>query len=136
MSLNILKPIKLNESTKFIFREGMLLRQWQVDKLFEFGTRPEVYPNILTYGHSGQIKGLSDTDVEVPYDALLFKMGCPILYNMYIKNPKQKISNSTISNLSDIEFRAGFFSGYLKHDSRGYYFDTNIRALLKIKEVS
>lgn len=135
MGINILEPVELNESTKFIFRKGMLLRQWQVDKLFKFGTRPEVYPDILTYGHSKQIKGLSDIDVEVPYDALLFKMGCPVLYNMYIKNPKQKISNSIINNLSDIEFRAGFFSGYLKHDSRGYYFDTSIRALKEVRNL-
>lgn len=134
MSINILEPVELNESTKFIFRKGMMLRQWQVDKLFKYGTRPEAYPDILTYGHSKQIKGLSDIDVEVPYDAMLFKMGCSVLYNMYIKNPKQKISNNIINNLSDIEFRAGFFSGYLKHDSRGYYFDTSIRALKEVRD--
>lgn len=131
MKLNALKPVELNDYTCFLLRKGMVLRKKHLELLFgpyiNDKTRPEYIKRVQGSSYTGVKQ-----DVTVPeYNYLLFKIGAPKIHNFFIQNPKQTLPASIINGLSDVEVRAAFYSGYLKHDSRGYYFTRNDRAMLE-----
>lgn len=133
--INTLDDQTLNYETSFIFRKGMSLRQWIVNIIFNEFTRPEIYPDIITYGKYKQIiKNPNYKVSKTPYNAMAFKMGCRKLYDIYIEDDSRVLKMNEIKSLSDSEIRVAFLSGYGKMDSRGFYFDRTVEARKEIME--
>jgi len=132
MILNALKPVDLNGYTSFLLRKGMVLRKKHLELLFGPYINEETKPEYIKRVQGSSFTGVNQ-DVTVPeYNYQLFKMGSSRIHDFFKQDRKQVIPASIINGLSDEEVRAAFYSGYLKHDSRGYYFTRNDRALLEV----
>lgn len=131
MKLNALKPVELNDYTCFLLRKGMVLRKKHLELLFGPYINDKTKPEYIKRVQGSSFIGVKQ-DVTVPeYNYQLFKIGASKIHEFFIQDPKQTLPASIINRLSDIEVRAAFYSGYLKHDSRGYYFTRNDRAMLE-----
>lgn len=113
----------------YLVRKGIALRKKHL-KLFNDNIK-----EIVKKTPNGYYVGINP-NVKVPkYDCKLFKTKSKNIYQLFKQNPKMIIHASIMNNFSNDEIKNAFISGYLKHDSRGYYFDTSIRALKEVKNL-
>ena len=120
---------EINDKNCFVFRKGMYLTKEIFYILFNKDiVTPENYPQYVIDGPNFSLVGTDHSkSLEFDYMPLVFTFLDNKVLNRY--PTLNYIPYKEIKTLSDTELRIAFFSGYLKRNTRGYYFTKNKKAL-------
>lgn len=112
----------------YLLRKGMMLRKHHSKLLFGQAHLEEAYPEFVKKRKDGSLQG---TDLllahlehmEIPYDLKEFETHSPDFYRELVTRGKKRLTTKDVKAFNELQkqMAAGFKSGLLKYDTRGYY---------------
>ena len=113
---------------RYLLRRGMMIRKHMAKKVLGVAHLDEQFPDHVEKRKDGSLQGtelLSASLHEgvIPYELDRFKTFSPDFYKELVTNNKRKLRAKDIKEFEDLDQQmiAGFKSGLLKYDTRGYY---------------
>ena len=133
---------KLEPESYYILREGMALRKKHVIEIYGSPILDLAYPNLVKRVYQGMYQGTDELKESIPnnefYDLDRLQVKAPDVYYLIEHGLEPEIKYfekmSPTDNGKPQEIEA-ILSGFLKHDTRGYYFDPHGKKLIELHKL-
>ena len=133
---------KLEPELYNIFRDGMALRKKHIIEIYGSPILDMAYPNLVKRVYQGMYQGTDELKESIPnndfYDLDMLQVKAPDVFYMLEHDIEpgmkyfEKMSLSEDNKPQEIE---AILSGFLKHDTRGYYFDPYGKKLIELHKL-
>lgn len=130
---------KLEPELYYILRDGMALRKKHIIEIYGSPLLDLAYPKLVKKVYQGMYQGTDELKESIPnnefYDLDRLLVKAPDVYYLLEQEIEpgvkyfEKMSPSEDGKPQEIE---AILSGFLKHDTRGYYFDPLGKQLVEL----